>query len=103
MIPVINFLSKDGLFIFVIAILINILIAYAYPIIHSRLPSSVKSVLDSYNNVIVVHRQNIVASCIFAIVLVYATMSLAPVAEVFLQMNQQTQPSILNLAGLTKA
>jgi len=102
MIPVVNFLSKEGLFICVIAILVNIVIAYTYPLIHSRLPNNIKSVFDSYNNVIVGNRQNIVASSIFVIILVTATMSLAPVVEVFLQSNQQTQPSILNLAGLTK-
>jgi len=102
MIPVVNFLSKEGLFIYVIAILINILIAYVYPMLHSYLPNRVKSVFNSYNNVIVAHRQNIIASSLFAIIIVHATMALAPVAEVFLQMNKQTQPSILNLANLSK-
>jgi len=101
MIPVIDVLSQEGLFICVIAVLLNIIVAYGYPIVHSYLPDNVKNIFNSYQTIILSHRSNLIASSLFTIVMVICTIVLAPILEKFLQMNQQTQPSIFNLAKLT--
>jgi len=103
MIPIINILSEEGLFISIIAVLLNIIIAYGYPILHSILPNNIKKIFSSYQNVILVHRQNLLASSLFAVILIISTIVLAPIIEKLLQTNQQTQPSILNLANLIKS
>jgi hypothetical protein len=96
MIPVVNVLSQDGLFIAVIAVILNIFIAYSYPNIHSILPNNIKNLFNSYQNVILNNRQNLVASSIFVVIIVISTLVLAPIVD-----SQQKQPSILNLANLS--
>jgi hypothetical protein len=96
MIPVIDILSQDGLFIVVIAVILNIFITYSYPKIHSILPYNIKNLFNSYQNVILNHRQNLIASSIFVVIIVISTLVLAPIVD-----SQQKQPSILNLANLS--
>ena len=69
---------------FVSAVLINILISYVFPISYSYFPSSLQGMLKSYHKVILSHRENLLNSSIFAIILVYCTLILTPVVDIYL-------------------
>jgi len=78
-------MNPSILTLFVSAVLINILISHIFPISYSYFPSSLKGILNSYHKVILSHRENLLNSSIFAIILVYCTVILTPVVDIYVR------------------
>jgi hypothetical protein len=90
---------EETLFIVVIVVTLNILISYIYPILNSY-SHNFKNMFSSYQRLILVNRQNLVASSINVIILAVLTIVLTPHVEKLLKMNKQTPPSIFDLNNL---
>ena len=91
---------EESLIIFLIVVLLNIIISYVYPIIHSCLPENIKNMFSSYQKVILSNRKNLLASSVNIIILVVLTIVLIPYIKKLLKINEKPEPSIFNLYNL---